>query len=371
MKLSHTLVLSCWLLLTACSTVKTTVNRDCESDVRSCTGLTYFLPLKRVLLTADRTPLDLQILTKELEVANAERTSLSATVTSLEGGLREKEAILEQFSEDASIKSSILVFKVNLQLADAKKKNLTAKIEKMRDQIAAAASGNNCVDKISLRLLPAEPDQKYRYTAKIKHWIVRSEDLSISTNIRGLLNTGTAAVSDPTGSVIIETMRTSVSTNCRKHQYERVFNPTHEAAPVLPKPFELFSIGEEEVKEEGTHSSEAGTDLFAGTDQFNGLLYRRTLPYLFTLTYCREEPCDVIQAAVVMLPNDGPVGIVPFNASAFVKTYHDVEFKDGVLTRWGTSRPAELTEIIKIPIDLLNALLSAPATFISSFRATP
>lgn len=371
MKLSQSLVLSCCILLTACSTIKTTRNDGCGSDVSSCTGLTYFLPLKRVLLTATRTPLDLQMLTKELQAANTERSNLVATITSLQGGIKEKEAILEQFSQDASIKNSIVVSKVSLQLAVKKEQNLAVNMEKMRQEIAAAMSGKNCADKISLRLLPAEPDQSYRYTAKIRHWIVRSEDLSISTNVRGLLNTGTETASLPAPSAIVAMTRAITSSECQAFKHEQVFNPTVTAAPQLPKPFDPFVLGIDAVEEKGSEASRGDRELLAGTDHFNGLLYRRSLPYLFTLAHCVKQPCEAEQAAVVMLPNDGPVGIVPFNASAFVKTYHDVEFQDGVLTRWGTDRPAELTEIIKIPIELLNALLSAPATFISSFRATP
>ena len=371
MKLSHSLVLSCLISLTACSTVQTTRNDSCGSSVSACTGLTYFLPLKRVLLTATRIPLNVQKLTKELQAAETERASLVATIKSLQNSIEEKEAVLTQFPTDASIRNGIVVSKVSLQQADRKEQNLTANMEATREQLAAAMAGKNCADRISLQLLPAEPDQSYRYTAKIKHWIVRSEDLSISTNLSGLLNTGTPSASQSAPAEVIALTRASDSGDCQAYKHEQVFNPTLAAAPALPKPFDSFVIGVDEVKEEGSEANAGDRELLAGTDRFGGLLYRRALPYLFTLAYCRNRPCEVEQAAVVMLPNNGPIGIVPFNASAFVTTYHDVQFKDGVLTRWGTTRPAELTEIIKIPIELLNALLSAPAEFISSFRASP
>jgi len=99
-----------------------------------------------------------------------------------------------------------------------------------------------------------------------------------------------------------------------------------------------------------------------------GLLYRRALPYVIAMEqHDPGRPLDEwypIEAVLVMLPNAGPVAVVPFEASPFVKTVYDVEFKDGMVTKWDANRPSEALAVVRLPLALLKAVISAPAEII-------
>jgi hypothetical protein len=65
-----------------------------------------------------------------------------------------------------------------------------------------------------------------------------------------------------------------------------------------------------------------------------------------------------------MLPNKGPLGLIPYTASGFVTTDYKVEFKDGAPVSWTASRPSELASVFRIPVEIAKALLSIPAELI-------
>lgn len=57
---------------------------------------------------------------------------------------------------------------------------------------------------------------------------------------------------------------------------------------------------------------------------------------------------------MLQLPQAGPVSILPLDASPFVKTVHDVQFADGVVTSWSSDRPSMLLAIAKVPLQALD-----------------
>jgi hypothetical protein len=77
-----------------------------------------------------------------------------------------------------------------------------------------------------------------------------------------------------------------------------------------------------------------------------------------------EELYETEQATIVMLPNKGPVGLIPYDASGFVTTDYKVEFKDGTPVAWTASRPSELASVFRIPVDIAKAIVSIPAELI-------
>lgn len=89
-----------------------------------------------------------------------------------------------------------------------------------------------------------------------------------------------------------------------------------------------------------------------------GLLYRRVLPYVISITQKYADEPIPIQSALVMLPNEGPVSVVPYTAGPFVKTVHDVEFKDGLLTKWDANKPSESLAVVRLPVELAKASVS-------------
>lgn len=91
-----------------------------------------------------------------------------------------------------------------------------------------------------------------------------------------------------------------------------------------------------------------------------GLIYRRPLPYKIEL---REAvPVDgtvalaPVHSSIVFVPNEGPIGLVPYKAGAFVKTVYDVSFEEGMLTSWDANRPAELYAVWRVPLQIVDGV---------------
>ncbi|MFN3231897.1 MAG: hypothetical protein ACE363_07010 [Alphaproteobacteria bacterium] len=106
------------------------------------------------------------------------------------------------------------------------------------------------------------------------------------------------------------------------------------------------------ARSEGSPSDRAGIE---------GLVYPRPIPYQFTL---RDEFGAPLQSMVHMLPNDGPLSVVPLRSAAFVETKHAVAFENGLLTSYDTTRPSETLAVIGLPLRIVSGVLEAPATII-------
>jgi len=64
---------------------------------------------------------------------------------------------------------------------------------------------------------------------------------------------------------------------------------------------------------------------------------------------------------VIYIPNNGPIGRVNLTAGPFVKTEHNVKFKDGMLTSVDATRPSEMLGAVKTLPDSLKAIAAVPA----------
>jgi hypothetical protein len=72
-----------------------------------------------------------------------------------------------------------------------------------------------------------------------------------------------------------------------------------------------------------------------------------------------------VDAAVVMLPQGGPVTYIPMNSAPFVRTVNDVQFVDGSISSWSAEHPSEALEVVRLPVRILTALISVPAQLLS------
>lgn len=64
---------------------------------------------------------------------------------------------------------------------------------------------------------------------------------------------------------------------------------------------------------------------------------------------------------LVMLPNNGPLSVIPLKSSAFVRSVHDVTFENGILTQWDRQAPSEMAEVVRLPVEIMRQIVSVPA----------
>ncbi len=111
-----------------------------------------------------------------------------------------------------------------------------------------------------------------------------------------------------------------------------------------------------------------------GSGKIRGLVHRANLPYTLTVEECdlTGYPNDYScrgdyyprQTSIVMMPNDGPMGVIPFKSSMFVTTVDEVTFEDGIVTSWNRKAPSELLEIVRLPIKIAKEVISVPAELV-------
>ncbi len=73
---------------------------------------------------------------------------------------------------------------------------------------------------------------------------------------------------------------------------------------------------------------------------------------------------EVEDGKLAILPNQGPLGLVPFEASSFVTTDYKVVFSEGMLVKWTADRPSMVAAIFRLPVAMLKALISVPGELI-------
>jgi len=220
-----------------------------------------------------------------------------------------------------------------------------------------------CLDTIRVDLQAAVPDLKHQYTAQLKHLIISHDEIAVGVNSRGLLDSRDNLNGSPGGQrqPVLNQVVELDNEECASNDFATVFDPTEETQTSLPAPYLDYRVSVFEAVD--------ANDQQAPTRQrVSGLIYRRSKPYVFTFEQCGAEGCVTRQAAQAMLPNKGSVAVVPYRNTAFVKTKYLAQFKDGELVTWDATRPAEVIEIIKVPLDLLHTLVSVPMRIIGATR---
>jgi len=90
-----------------------------------------------------------------------------------------------------------------------------------------------------------------------------------------------------------------------------------------------------------------------------GIKYRPLLPYRLEI----QLPDNLI-IKTVYLPNEAPVITLDVNRPAFADQVTTLTFEKGVLTQADLSRPSETLAFLKIPVDLVRAIVGLPMDLI-------
>lgn len=61
-----------------------------------------------------------------------------------------------------------------------------------------------------------------------------------------------------------------------------------------------------------------------------------------------------------MLPNNGPLAVFPYETDPCTTAKYDVTFNNGMLTRRDIERPSEVLGCLRVPLEILEAIISLP-----------
>ncbi len=401
------------LLLNACALVETkrhpglfdasAVSKESPNEYTS-SGFSYFLPKKRVRISATGTlvfPKDFteQLTKKKAALIEAEKNKADAKKL-----LDEDEATLKKLTNNNASQDAI---------NDATKKRDLSKV-KLKDTETTETEANKALSELldlmkgtnppkcpvmkysfKLELLESEPDPTAHFQASTKHWPWRDDEFTIMANEKGLLSSTKLTSTDRTADILVEIAKTISAIAMQGSSLETLgAKPTEPECPTTPEPFvyenifdptieddvnsinihlmKLASIFKVEVMGDNLTQKLASNEGYSTgfkqesgqNDSLKGLLYRRLLPYIISVSMKNGDGYIPMQSSLVMLPNKGPVSLLPYSAGPFVRTVYDVKFNDGILTQWDQNKPSELLAAVRIPIELLKAILSGPAELI-------
>lgn len=222
---------------------------------------------------------------------------------------------------------------------------------------------------ISVEALPAVPDERYCFVANQIHSRWRTDDFKITTTTNGLLNSVEGSSEDQSGQIVVKL------TEAAKQAFllaARMSFPAGDPAKAVPEHFEyVFDPSSKEIDALNTQLANRKWDLKLEVEAFmpehpsvaavpnktNGVIYRRAVACMLTV----KQNEKVLARQPLVLPNFGPIVLIPIQGGSFSKTTFSMKFQDGILTEMASNKPSEVLGFVSILPDALKNIASIPA----------
>ena len=397
--------LTACLLLPGCAT--TVVESHPATAKAGQSGLVYALPKAQVQLLAQRKLVDAdEVAAAKKDAAELAAGAVAAKARATEAALVLKDATdthaaavanakatseaREELQRRADIAQAVLdVMKARLGVADTQAEAASKR--------AAAVIGEmgHCTETANLTLLPNAPDPEARFLATHAQSAWRDDQLTIAVSPSGLLNTSSAVSTDQTGTVILSAVQAFAAARvptsgsalrlfsripgmreadpspdaCQPYKSTLVFDPTR-AAEVQDATDKLKGFGAGiGLCVEGLGKTR---DTAATEGPVPGYAYRASRPVRVTLSgstkgptlNCAAAPNTEAASLVAHVPDATTLFVTPVQGAPFTKVSNRHTFKDGMLVEVAVDKPSMAAAIASIPVEILKALVSIPASMI-------
>ena len=107
-----------------------------------------------------------------------------------------------------------------------------------------------------------------------------------------------------------------------------------------------------------------GDHPLSAVDCGTGICHRGLIPYKIDL----EISGLFKRSDVIQMPNGAPTLVLPLTRAAFVTTKHDVVLKEGRVESHAIVRPSSTLQVVKTPLDIYEAVLTATSKLITLHR---
>lgn len=202
------------LSLAACQTVSSTPV-DSYALTAESAGLTYFLPMRMVKVTATRKPADLGELVKKRDSKRAELALATTASGAAAEAAKAAKANLAAFNPKglepaaaagakAKLTETLVLAETHKAATEANIKTLGVEIAGLTADITAPPADGSCVHTISVELLPPQPDPAHRLVARPVHNPMRDDTTALKVNAAGLLSSANVVAADRTSDIIVE-----------------------------------------------------------------------------------------------------------------------------------------------------------------------
>lgn len=364
-------------------------------------GLFYALPMGQVQLIAERAVVDAEA------VARAEKDAVA-----LASGQVEQKALLDQATmalKDAkdlaaaagpAAKDELVK---RLAIAQASFDVQKTRLEAITARAAAARKIANetarvqgeCRETASLTALPLAPDPQARYVMQHQTSAFRDDQLSVAVGANGLLGTTSAVATDQTRAVLLSVVEAlagfrmpktanfqlfrkatpgleslGAAGSCPVYKASAVFDPSlaTEIARVQAKlkkansQLGLCAAGLPEKSLQAAQAKPSAGFVYKGTRTVN--LSIGTKLSQDGDTACTEASGSETATLNVVVPDATTRFVLPFDGVAFAKASTKHVFKDGMAVEFNVERNSSALAVASLPVDMLKALVSVPASII-------
>jgi hypothetical protein len=360
-------------------------------------GVSYALPRNLVKLTVVRTgPFDtvkakaqIELLTAKIAEEEKRLLGLDEAVATL---LKTRALVQAAAGEPAREAVKRIdervekLAKATVELQDG----ITRRQAEIRNLEKQKASNAACFDTLSLALLPAEPDPKLRFVAKLEHSMFRDDKWAITTTTAGLLSSTDATITDRTADVVVELAKSAaqvaktvtmfgferstlvpelpgvVEPQCMPFRKDLVFDPADGREPGAQTctTSSSWKCANARLAEWGIHDADLHVDAevvpLSGTPaREDGFHYRRPIPYTIVL----RSQGDV-QTTRLLIPNGAPIDTISIPALTFVTAKYGVKFDQGMLISVDAEQPSEAMAIAAFPGRVAKELVSIPTDLV-------
>jgi hypothetical protein len=389
-------------------------------------GMTYYLPMREIRVSAERQLLRREELEKELGMRRTELETVTAALKTAQASLdtatsrSADQDVQANADARAAAARDMAIFKADTLALKIRQDAVRQRIVTIEARLSAVASApdQSCAFQYTAKveLLTPQADTSLRLVANPFHSPLRDDDTKLKVNAEGLLSSANVVAADRTGDIMVEIASfisgagvggadrfawiapdAKFSCDQQPQKFSYRLDPTVSASVdklnlelsqaqfpfILEVPAASGHFAERHLAAALVYdhqrvvspSPDRKYPLPAGVTHqgTNGaLFYRAPVPQMIVLRQCKGAgSCTIdaassvpIEAAAFMLPQLGPISYVPMRSSAFVKTVDDVVFENGMLTSWNATRPSEVLEVVRLPVKILKAIVSVPAELI-------
>lgn len=360
------------LFASSCATVRS----DRATAQLQPEGLVYYLPMRMVQVTITPTISDLAPLQKSRD--DARKDLLSARAAVLAAAAAEEKArkrlAAAKPADHAALAEAYSLARLKTGYARAEHEQLLAVADRA-DARLARARRQGCEYSAKVESLAVQADPNYRYVAHLSHNGTRDDDLTLEVNSEGLLTSTKITAADKTGEILVElagAASAAAQPGMEDYDSERdavrclgpkvlVFNPADKYEAQGTSLLPAFDSINKQLLEYGISLSHDSIPAIPDGDdlepKWGAVYYRAPMPIVVSV----HQDERVISSSVVNVPQLGPTAYIPMKANAFVTTVDELTFTDGSVTKWNTKRPSEALAIVKVPVDIMKAVVSVPA----------
>lgn len=390
--------------------------------INSISGVNYYLPKRMAKFSISRTAIKKGDVDQKLALAKIVLKGAEESAAAKKMAL---EVILEKLSkiqagvpdsyknfyeaEYKKVKAAYDKAIVKLNSANAAKKAAEDAKKQFEKSDACAV-----VDyAVKLEVLAPEPDLSQPYRATVPTNWFTSKDISLTVTEKGLLSSADATSVGHTADVLVALARTvgffsggfsaasaptfagvkglAISPSAPAPDGKPIICPeasklnevvfldladtvevkslNKTLSTTFKAPIELevtSSLSAKNTRKVDQASKITGADL-KDHRSIGGLLYRVNIPYRIRILKKDSKAAGgevVIQSAVHFLPNKSPISVIPMNSSLFGETKNNLTFKDGILTSRKLVEPSAALSIVKIPLDMVDAVFESLAKIV-------